>query len=117
MKFSSGPFESGEITLLFPFRKAGLTVPTPFTVGVNGSETIVATQSLQLGAVSNNFQLYFSIFRRCFYRNYRCCCVSFLIFHQNGRFSISQKYDVIIRNLKNLKYQNILTFTVCLIVQ
>ena len=51
--------EPGEITSLFPLRKAGHTVPTPFTVGVNGSVTIVATQSLQLGAVSDNFQLYF----------------------------------------------------------
>ena len=49
--------ESGEITSVFPLRKAGSTVPTPFTVVVNGSVTIVATQSLQLGAV----QLYFSI--------------------------------------------------------
>ena len=40
-----------------------------------------------------------------------------LIFLQNGRFRLSQECDVIIRNFKNLKYQNILTFTVCLIVQ
>ena len=111
---SQDPFE---IALVFPLRKAEFTVPPPFTVGVNGFVTIVATQSLQFGAVSANTLSYFSISRRCFYRNYRCCCVFLLIFLQNGRFSISQNYDVIIRNLKNLKYQIILTFTVCLINQ
>ena len=43
--------------LLFSFRKAGHAVPTPFTVCVKWSVTIVATQSLQIGAVSDNFQL------------------------------------------------------------
>ena len=42
--------ESGEITPLYSFRKA---VFLPFTL-VNGLATIVATRSLQLGAVSSN---------------------------------------------------------------
>ena len=50
--------ESGEITPLFSFRKA---VFLPFTVAVNGLATIVATQSLQFGAVSAN-----SAIRCCF---------------------------------------------------
>ena len=49
--------ESGEITSLFPFRKAGHTNPIPFPVRVNCSVTIEATQSLRLGTVSDNFQL------------------------------------------------------------
>ena len=43
---------------LISFRKAGHAVPTPFPVRVNCSVTIVATQSLQIGAISDNFQLY-----------------------------------------------------------
>ena len=41
------------------FRKAK-HVPTPFLVLVNCSVAIVAAQSLQLGAVSENFQFYLS---------------------------------------------------------
>ena len=73
---------------LFPFWKTVHTVPTPFTVCVNCSVTIVATQSLQLGTVSDNFQLYLVISRSCFYRNY-CCCVFFLLFLKNDRFNFS----------------------------
>ena len=50
---------SGEITLLFPLRKAEFTVPPPFTVAVNSFVTIVATQSLQSGKASDNTQSYF----------------------------------------------------------
>ena len=66
--------ESGEITPLFPLLKAEFTIPLPFTVGMNGLVTIVATQSLQLGAVFANTLLYFFTFRRSFSRNYRFCC-------------------------------------------
>ena len=38
----------------------------PFTVSVNGLASIVATQSLQLGAVSDNSQLYLVIFSSLF---------------------------------------------------
>ena len=89
--------ESGEITPLFPFRKAEFTIPLPFNVGMNGLVTIVATQSLQLGAVFAKTLLYCSTFRRSFSRNYPCCChnsrcgcVVFLVFFQKwpfGRFS------------------------------
>ena len=66
----------------------------PFTVSVNSLATIVATQSLQLGAVSANTLSCFSIPCRRFSRNYRCCCfrnfsrcsVFILDFFQNGRF-------------------------------
>ena len=89
--------ESGGMTHLFPHRKAEFTISLPFTVGVNGLVTIVATQSLQLGAVFANTLLYFSTFRRSFSGNYRCCCrnsrcgcVMFLVFFKKwpfGRFS------------------------------
>ena len=48
------------ITTLSSFRKAAFP---PFTVVVNGLATIVATQSLQIGAVSANsaIRCYFSI--------------------------------------------------------
>ena len=101
--------------VLISFRKARHVVPTPFLVRVNCSVTIVATPSLQLGAVSDNFQFYLSLFlRSCFYCNF--CCSDFLLFFlQNDSYSTSQKCDATIRNFKNLKYQNILTFTACLI--
>ena len=51
--------ESGEITPLSSFRKA---VFLPFTVVVNGLATIVATQLLQLGAVSANTLSYLRLF-------------------------------------------------------
>ena len=43
--------------VLNSFRKAEHVVPIPFLVQLNCSVTIVAAQSLQLGAVSDNFQL------------------------------------------------------------
>ena len=59
-------------------RKAGHVVPTPFLVRVNCSVTIIAAQSLQLRAVSDNFQFYFILplfSRNCFHCNF-CCSVS-----------------------------------------
>ena len=104
--------ESGEIRLLSSFRKAGFP---PFTVVRNGLATIVATQNLQLGAVSATSAI--------------CCCLSItisvviaiatiVVVFFSGFLSkmavsdISQKYDVILRIFKFSKYQNILTFTV-----
>ena len=103
--------------VLISFRKAVHVVPTPFLVRVNCSVTIVAAQSLQLGEVPDNFHFYLALFlRSCFYCNY-CCSVFPLFFLHNGRFSISQKCDVTVQNFEHSKHQNILTFTVCLIVQ
>ena len=104
--------ESGEITTLSSFRKA---VFLPFTVVVNGLATIVATQSLQLGTVSTN-----SAFRCCFSITFlvvvavATIVVVFLfwIFSKISDSDVSQKDDVILRNFKNLKYQNIPAFTV-----
>ena len=96
-------------------------VPPPFTVSVNGFVTIVATQSLQLGAVSANTLSYFYfIFPFPVVVSLVTIVVVVFLFwfiSKNGRFVVSRKYDVIIRNFKNSKNQNILTFTVCLIVQ
>ena len=104
--------ESGEIRLLFSFRKAGFP---PFTVVRNGLATTVATQKWQLGTVSAIPAI--------------CCCFSITIsvviaiatnvvvffFRFSAKMAVSdvsQKYDVILRIFKISKYQNILTFTV-----
>ena len=96
---------------------AEFTTPPPFTVGVNGFVTIVATQSLQLRAVSANTLSYFLFLVVVFLATIVVVVFLFYFSSKNGRFVVSRKYDVIIRNLKKLKYQNILAFTVCLIVQ
>ena len=104
--------ESGEITTLSSFRKA---VFLPFTIVVNGLATIVATQSLQLGTVSTN-----SAIRCCFSITFLVVVavatifVVFLIwiFSKISDSDVSHKDDVILRNFKNLKYQNIPAFTV-----
>ena len=54
--------ESGEITPLLSLRKAEFTIPPPFTFGVSGLVTIVATQSLQFGVVFANTLSYFLFF-------------------------------------------------------
>ena len=123
--------ESEEIAPLFPLRKAEFTIPPPFTVGVNGLVMTVATQSLQFGAVFANTLLYFLL---SFVVSLAIIVVVvatlvvvvatlvvvvfyFWFSSKKGRFVVSRKYDVIIRNFKNLKYQNILTFTVRLNIQ
>ena len=89
--------------VLISFGKAGHVVPTPSLVRVNCSVTIEAAKLLKLGAVSDIFQFYPSLFlRSCFYCNY-CCSVFLLFFLLNSCFSISQKYDVTVRNLKKIK--------------
>ena len=107
--------ESGEITPLSSFLKA---VFLSFTVVVNGLATIVATQSLQLEAVSANSAAR-SILVVVFYHNYRCyrrrnyfCSVFVWISSKMAESNVSHKYDVIVRNFKNLKYQNSLAFPV-----
>ena len=82
---------------------------------MNGFASIVATQSLKLGAVSANSAI------RC------CSCIAifvvvvvasivvvsqFWISSKMANFDVSQKYDVIVRIFKNLKNQNNLAFTV-----
>ena len=109
--------ESEEITPLFPLRKAEFTIPPPFTVGVNGLIMIVATKSLQVGAVFANTLLYFLLSVVVSLATLVVVVLYFWFFSKNGRFVVSRKYDVIIRNFKNLKYQNILTFTVGLNVR
>ena len=82
------PLDSGirENNVLIDLRKAGHAVPTPFLVRVNCSVTIVAAQSLQLGAVFDNFQFYLSLFFRSCFHCYYCCSVFFShFFLQNGR--------------------------------
>ena len=108
--------ESGEITTLSSFRKA---VFLPFTVFENGLATIVATQSLQIGAVSAN-----SAFRCCFSIAIlvviTIATIVVLIFFRFSSkmavFCVSQKCDFSVRIFKVSKYQNVLTFTVWLIV-
>ena len=103
---------SGEITPLSSFRKA---VFLPFTIVVNGLATIVATQSLQLGTVSAN-----SAIRCCFSITILVVVAVvtivvvflFWISSKMADSDVSQKYDVIFRNFKNWKYQNIPAFTV-----
>ena len=88
--------ESGEIRLLSSFRKAGFP---PFTVVRNGLATIVATQKLQLGAVSAT-----SAIRRCFSSTILVVhfiatnvVVFFFDFLPKMAVSdVSQKYEVII---------------------
>ena len=116
--------ETGEITPLFPLRKAEFTIPPPFTVGVNGLVTIVATQSLKLGAVFANTLLSFLLSVVVSLGTIVVVVATLVVVvlyfwfsSKNGRFVVSRKYDVIIRNFKSLKYQNILTFTVRLNVQ
>ena len=108
--------ESGEITILSSFQKA---VFLPFTVAVNGLATIVATQSLQLGTVSAR-----SAIRCCFsiaiLLVITIATIVVLIFFwfssKMAVFAVSQKCDFSVRVFKISKYQNILTFTVSLIV-
>ena len=92
--------ESGEITLLFPFRKAEFTVPPPFTVGVNGFVTIVATQSLQLGAVSANNLSYFLFIVVVSIATLVVVVFLFWFTSKNGRFDVSRKCDVTNRIFK-----------------
>ena len=66
--------------VLIGLGKAGHAIPTPFLVRVNCSVTIVAAQSLKLGAVSDNSQFYLSLFFRSCFHCYYCCIVFFLVF-------------------------------------
>ena len=82
---------------------------------MNGLATNVATQLLQLGAVSANSAIR-SILVIVFIAVIVVVAVATIVvlffisdFFQNG---VSQKYDVIIRNFNILKYQNTLTFTI-----
>ena len=82
---------------------------------MNGLATIVAAQSLQLGTVSAN-----SAIRCCFSIEIlvviTITTIVVLIFSgflpKMADSDVSQKYDVILRNFKNLKYQNTPAFTV-----
>ena len=104
--------ESGEITPLSSFRKAAFL---PFTVVVNGLATIVATQSLQLGAVSANSAfssiLIFDFFVVIFVETI-VALIFFWFSSKMAVFAVSQKCDFPVRIFKISKYQNILTFTV-----
>ena len=104
--------ESGEITPLSSFRKA---VFLPFTVVVIGFATIVATQLLELRAVSAN-SAFSSILIFYFLVVILVATIIVLIFHWFSSkmvvFAVSRKCDFSVRIFKNSKYQNILTFTV-----
>ena len=82
---------------------------------MNGLATIVATQSLQVGAVSANSAIRCSFLLAILVVVVVATIVVVFLFWFSSKmvvFGVSQKYDVIIRNFKNLKYQNILAFTV-----
>ena len=101
--------ESGGITTLSSFRKA---VFLPFTVVVNGLETIVATQSLQLGTVfANSDFLGFDLFVVIFVATI-LILIFFWFFSKMAVFAVSQKCDFSVRVFKISNYQNILTFIV-----
>ena len=99
------------------FKKAEHAVPTPFLVRVSCSVTIVAAQLLQLGAVSDNFQFYLSLFSGKLFLLQLLLFYFLLFFLKNGRFSFSQKCDVTIQIFENCNFQNILTFPISLIVR
>ena len=104
--------KSGEITPSSSFQKA---VFLPFTVVVNGLATVVATQSLQLGAVSAN-SFFSSILIFDFFVVIFVATIVVLIFFwfssKMAAFAVSQKCDFSVRVFKISKYQNTLTFTV-----
>ena len=103
---------SGEITPLSSSRKA---VFLPFTVVVNGLATIVATHSLQLGAVSANSAFSSILIFNFFVVIFVATIVVLIFFWFSSKmavFAFSQKGDFPIRIFKTSKYQNILTFTV-----
>ena len=104
--------ESGEITPLSSFLKAVLL---PFTVVVNGLATIVAAQSLQLGAVSAN-SAFSSILIFDFFLIILVATIVVLIFFwffsKMAVFGVSQKCDFSVRIFKKFKISKILTFTV-----
>ena len=104
--------ESGEITPLSSFRKA---VFLPFTVVVNGLATIVATQSLQLGAVSTTSAFSSILIFDCFVVIFVATIVVLIFFWFSSKmavFAVSQKCDFSVRIFKISKNPNILTFTV-----
>ena len=104
--------ESGEITPLSSFRKA---VFLPFTVVVNDLATIVATQSLQLEAVSANSAfsliLIFDFFVVIFFATI-VVLIFFWFSSKMAVFGVSQKCDFSVRIFKYPKYQKIPAFTV-----
>ena len=85
----------------------------PFTVVVNGLATILATRSLQLGAVSANTlsYFYFSLFA-----TYLVVLFLFWISSKMAVFDVSQKCDITIRIFKILEITNTSAFTIFPIV-
>ena len=83
---------------------------------MNGLATIVATQLLQLGAVSANSAIRLIlviVFIAIIVVVAVAANVVMFLFQISSKmvvYDVSQKSDVNIRNFKNLKYQNFLAF-------